>query len=68
MTVTTGDFAGAVERLRARGRIADETTISHELRWTLALPALIALGQQAAAEGLVRITYQGRYERRYERA
>jgi hypothetical protein len=68
VTATTEDFAGAVERLRARGRIADEPAISRELRWTLALAALIALGQQAAAEGLVRITYQGRYERRYERA
>jgi hypothetical protein len=68
VTATTRDFAGAVERLRARGRIADETTISHELEWTLTLAALIALGQQAAAEGLVRITYQGRYDRRYERA
>jgi hypothetical protein len=67
VTATTRDFAGAVERLQACGRIADEAAVSHEMKWGLVLPALIALGQQAAAEGLVRITYRGRYERRYER-
>jgi len=61
------EFADAVERLHTRGEAADETSLAKELRWTLSTAALIALGQEAEAEGLVRVRYQGRYERRYER-
>lgn len=64
---TTRDFADAVERLQARGQIADETAVAEELRWTLSPVALIGLGQQTVREGLIRVTYEGRYERRYQR-
>jgi len=44
-----------------------EGAIADELRWRLTPAALIALGQQAEREGLVRIVYEGRYGRQYER-
>jgi hypothetical protein len=64
---STRDFAKAVERVRARGQTSNDASVADELGWTLSTAALIALGQQAEAEGLVKTTYSDHDERRYER-
>jgi hypothetical protein len=59
MNVTTQEFAAAVANLAARlGRMPTETELSSELRWTDSHAALIALGQESQAVGLVKVVYQ----------
>jgi hypothetical protein len=66
MNVTTQDFAAAVAKLEDQlGRMPNETELSDELRWTDSQAALIALGQQSAAGGLVKVVYPRKYERHY---
>ena len=66
MNVTTQELAAAVANLEARlGRMPIETELSDELRWTDSQAALIALGQESEAVGLVKVVYKGKYERRY---
>jgi hypothetical protein len=48
--------------------VRSEAAVAAELRWDLGMAALIALGQEAERGGLVRVSYAGRYGRRYERA
>ena len=68
MNVTTQELAAAVANLEARlGRMPIETELSDELRWTDSQTALIALGQESEAVGLVNVVYQHKYERRYTR-
>jgi DNA-directed RNA polymerase specialized sigma subunit len=68
MNVTTQDFAAAVAKLENQlGRMPNETELSNELRWTDSQAALIALGQEAEAIGLVKVVYQHRHERLYTR-
>lgn len=43
---------------RQLGRLPDERDISEELHWTHSRAALIALGQETQAVGLVRIFYE----------
>jgi DNA-directed RNA polymerase specialized sigma subunit len=66
MNVTTQDFAAAVAKLEDQlGRMPNETELSDELRWTDSQAALIALGQQSEAVGLVKVVYTRKYERHY---
>jgi hypothetical protein len=66
MNVTTQEFAAAVANLAARlGRMPTETELSSELRWTDSHAALIALGQESQAVGLVKVRLPARCERRY---
>ena len=68
MNVTTQDFAAAVAKLEHQlGRMPTEPELSDELRWTDSQAALIALGQESEAVGLVKVVYRGKYERRYTR-
>lgn len=69
MDRTTQDFAAAVATLENRlRRPADETELADELRWTASQAALIALGQEAEAIGLVKIIYEDNRRRRYTSA
>jgi hypothetical protein len=66
MNVTTQELAAAVANLEARlGRMPIETELSDELRWTDSQTALIALGQESEAVGLVKVVYKHKYKRRY---
>jgi hypothetical protein len=63
---TTQDFAAAVVTLESRlGRLPDDSEIGDELRWTDSQAALVALGQEAEAMGLVRVIYEDNRRRRY---
>jgi hypothetical protein len=69
MRRTTQDFAAAVAQLESRlRRLPDEAEISDDLRWTDSGAALIALGQEAEAAGLVKIIYEDNRRRRYASA
>ena len=62
------DFAATVAELEDRlGRMPNEREISDALQWTNSNAALIALGQEAEAAGLVRIVYDDNRERHYSR-
>lgn len=56
--LTPDDFAAAVARLEATlGAAPDERAIAEELAWPHSRPALVSLGQEARAAGLVRMRY-----------
>lgn len=56
--LTPADFAAAVAKLEEKlGGLPDERTIAQELRWRFSQPALVSLGQEARASGLVRLCY-----------
>lgn len=68
MRKTTLDFALAVAELEGRlRRLPDDPEIADELRWTDSRAALVALGQEAEAMGLVKVIYEDGRRRRYTR-